>query len=247
MESRLAEELRLRYSPVAIIFTDKKPEGALQFKQGGWGCAIAMFTAAARGKTAVFDRDTIPCRGATVGLCFGESYHEIPGGIDYLLSTGRGEGYPEGEAYKKTPELARTLVEQFPIKDIPFTYVVFKPLGLVDESEETPQLVSFYADADQLSALVVMANYGLPGNENVIIPMAAACSTVCLIPYHESLQERPRAVVGITDISGRPFVDADTLAFTVPFAMFKQMEADVPGSFLEKKSWAKVRARIPQS
>jgi hypothetical protein len=31
----------------------------------------------------------------------------------------------------------------------------------------------------------------------------------------------------------------------MPFAMFKEMEANVAGSFLEKHDWAKVRARIP--
>ena len=191
------------------------------------------------------DRKTVGCFGGLVGLCFGSAYDQIPGGIEYFLSTGRGEGYPEGEAYKKTPELAKDLVEHFPITDIPYAYVVFKPLSAVDAQRETPVLVSFFVTPDQLSALVVLANYGAPGNENVIIPFAAACSTICLIPYNESKKERPRAVVGITDVTARLFIDPDMLTFTVPVGMFRRMEEDVPGSFLEKESWKKVRARIP--
>lgn len=244
MESRIASALKLRYQPVAIIFTDEKPEGAIQFKEGGRGCAIALFTAAARGNTAVIDRDTVGCGGGVTGLCFGSAYDKTPGGIEYFLSTGRGEGYPEGEFYKKTPELARDLVDRFPITDIPQTYVVFKPLSQVDADVETPVLVSFYATPDQLSGLVVLANYGVPGNENVIMPFAAACSTVCLIPYNESKREQPRAVVGITDVTARPIVPPEALSFTVPYAMFRRMEDDVPGSFLEKESWSKVRERI---
>lgn len=245
MDSIIARELRLRYQPVAVIFTDERPEGALQFREGTWGCAVAMFSAASKAKTAIFDRTTTGCTGGIVGLCFGSKYEEVPGGIEHFLSTGRGEGYPEGEAYKKTPELARTFVDELPITDIPQKYVVFKPLSEVDPEQETPVLVSFYAAPDQISALVVLANYGRPGGDNVIVPFSSACSTLCLIPYAESLKPRPRAVIGITDVTARPYVDPDILAFTVPWAMFGQMEADVPGSFLEKSSWKKVRERIP--
>lgn len=243
--SLIAKELKLRYAPVAIIFTDEKPEGALQFKEERWGCVMALFTAAAKGQTAVFDRQTFGCRGGGVGLGFGNQYEVFPGGIEYFLSTGRGEGYREGEAYKKTPELARSFVEQLPITDIPYTYVVFTPLEKVDLQKGTPQLVCFYANPDQLSALVVLANYDRPGNDSVIIPFGAGCHTVCLIPYQEARRERPRAVVGITDISARPMVDPDILSFTVPYKMFLEMEANVPGSFLEKHAWERVKKRIP--
>ncbi len=245
MNSRIAEEIKLRYEPVAVIFTDEKPDSAIQFKEGSWGCAIAMFTASARGKIAVFDRKTTGCTGAVSGLCFGQAYDQIPGGFEYFLSTGRGEGYPEGEAYKKSPELVRDFVEKLPTTDLPTEYVVFKPLSEVDPEKEKPALVSFYVNPDQLGALVVLANYRRPGFDNVMIPFGSACSTVCMFPYNESQTERPRAVVGVLDVSARPYIDPDLLAFTVPYEMFVEMEEDVPGSFLEKESWKKVRSRIP--
>lgn len=247
MESRIARELKLRFSPVAIIFTNDKPEGALQFGEGAWGCTVAMLTACANGKTAVFDRKTSGCRGGNVGLGFGNTYADFPGGIEYFLSTGRGEGYREGEGYKKTPELADNFIKQLPVADIPYSYVVFKPLEETDMLKDSPQMVCFYVNPDQLSALVVLANYGRPGNDNVIIPGGAGCHTVCLIPYYETKQERPRAVVGMTDVTARPMVDPDVLSFSVPFKMFLEMEENVPGSFLEKTSWHKVRTRIPET
>ena len=245
MESRIARELKVRYQPVAIIFTDEKPEDALQFKEGSRGCVVAMLSAVGRGETAVFDRRTYGCGGGGVGLGFGNTFSGAPGGIEYFLSTGRGEGYPEGEGYRKTPELARAFLDKLPITDIPFDYVVFKPLEQVEPDKETPQMVTFYVNADQLTALVVLANYDQPSSDNVIIPSAAGCQSVCLIPYHETQQEHPRAVVGMMDISARPHVDPDILSFTVPYQMFLRMEANVPGSFFEKGAWRKVSARIP--
>lgn len=245
MDSRIARELKLRCQPVAIIFTNEKPKKAMQFVPGKWACVIAMLNAAAKGKTAVFDKNTCGCGGGVVGLGFSDKFDQIPGGIEYLLSTGRGEGYPEGEGFKKTPELAKTFVEELPTTVIPFTYVVFKPLSDVDLAKETPQLVCILANADQISALGALANYDRPGGGSVIIPFGAGCHTICLIPYNESKCCSPRAVVGLTDVFARPQIDADLLSFTVPFKRFMEMENNVPGSFLEKSFWKGVLDRIP--
>ena len=46
MNSELATRLKLRYSPVAVLFSDEKPEKALEFAEQKWGCVAAMLTAA---------------------------------------------------------------------------------------------------------------------------------------------------------------------------------------------------------
>jgi hypothetical protein len=66
-----------------------------------------------------------------------------------------------------------------------------------------------------------------------------------LIPWNEAGKEYPQAVVGMTDITARPVIDADLLSFSVPLSMFKEMENNVPGSFLDKHDWHKVAERIP--
>ncbi len=244
MTSEIAKRLKLRYKPVAILFGQEKPAGALEFAEGRHGCVAAMLTAAAKGRQAVFSRSSCGCPGGLVGLGFGNSHLHFPGGFEYFLSTGAGEGYPEGEGYKKTPALVKTFTDVLPYDDIPFPYVIFKPLAAVEGAEE-PKIVVLYANPDQLSALVVLANYGREGNDNVIIPFGAGCHSTCLIPWYEAQAERPRAVVGMTDITARPFIDADLLAFSVPYAMFLEMEGNVPGSFLDKPDWQKVAGRIP--
>jgi uncharacterized protein (DUF169 family) len=245
MQSQISLSLKLRYQPVAILFTDLKPDDCLEFAEGQWGCVAAMLTAAAKGRQAVFSRKSYGCLGGGVGLGFGDLYPGFPGGFNDFLSTGRGEGHPSGEGYKKTPELAQTFVDGLPITDISAEYVIFKPLSAV-EADETPRIVVFYVNPDQLSALVVLANYGRPGGDNVIIPFAAGCQSAMLIPWHEASAARPRAVVGMTDITARPRIDADLLSFSIPFAMFCEMEANIPGSFLEKSDWDKVAQRIKE-
>jgi hypothetical protein len=224
-----------------------------------------MLASAAKGKTAVFSEDTYGCWGGGVGLGFGNQYLKFPGGVEcfhYFLSTGneqweRGketaehikdfvtkdflDDFLQGERYLKSPELVKEFVESMPMMDIPSKYVVFKPLTNVDAEEETPEIVFFLAPPDELSALVILANYGREGTENVIIPYAAGCQTIGIYPYQEAKSDTPRAVVGLTDISARENLakqlDRDLFSFAVPWKMFLEMEGYVDGSFLQRRTW----------
>lgn len=257
MESKIAESVGLKYSPVAIIFTDEKPEGALQFKEGRWGCVIAMLAGAAKGKTAVFDRKTYGCIGGGSGLGFGNTYLKFPGGIEYFLSKGNKEfcateigkgivsnmpALSHGEAYKKTPEFAKSFADNLPYYDVPTEYVVFKPLEKVLPTEK-PEVVVFLATPDQLSGLVVLASYNRHGGDNVISPWCAGCHSICIIPLNEGKSENPRGVIGLFDISARNKVDKDILSFSVPYKMFLEMEENVAESFLTRDVWLKIKGR----
>lgn len=265
MKSVIAGALALKYEPVAILLTNEKPANAVQFKEGKFSCVMFMLAAAVRGRQAVFDRKTFGCPGGGVGLGFGNQYRNFPGGEEafcHFLSMGNKESEPGmqvvdtvkpfisdelydelvyGERYVKTPELVMKFIECLPITDVPFEYVVFKPLGQVDEDNEKPETVIFLADMDQLAALVVLASYERESNEAVIIPQAAGCQTIGIYPFNEALREHPRAVVGLTDISARVQIKRqlkdDVMSFAVPLAMFHEMEANVPGSFLERHTW----------
>jgi uncharacterized protein (DUF169 family) len=266
MKSKIADAVGLKQQPVALLWTNEKPEGALQFKEGKWGCVMWNLANAAKGKTAAFDRKTYGCLGGGVGLGFGNKYLEWPGGIEcfyYFLSTGneqweRGkelaqkvepylrkesfEHFVHGEGYVKTPELVKKFIEQLPIMDIPAEYVVFKPLSDLDPDQEQPQVVIMFADPDQLSALVVLANYDRESRESVIIPHGAGCHTIGIFPYREARREPQRAVVGLTDLSARVSIarqlGRNLMTFSVPWKMFLEMESNVEGSFLQRRTWA---------
>jgi len=80
MESQIAQKLRLRYAPVALAWSETRPEKASEFKEGKWGCVMWMAARAARGGTAVCGRKTFGCFGGEVGLGFGDAYKQFPGG-----------------------------------------------------------------------------------------------------------------------------------------------------------------------
>ncbi len=244
MNSRIAEELLLKNSPVVMSTSNEIPAGAIQFKQGARGCVVSLFTAASHGKTAVVDAETTGCMGGSIGMGFCDQFPDIPGGMEYFLSTGYGEGYREGEGYKKTPELAKAFMDELPATVNSEKYVVFSPLEAIDADSNPPLLVSFIVNVDQLSALIVLANYGRVTNDNAAVQFAAGCHSIFLLPLAESKKPLPKAIIGLTDVTARPFVEADKLSFTVPWSMFQEMENNVEGSFLEKHDWKKVKERI---
>jgi len=265
MKSVTAAALRLRHDPVALLWTDEKPDQALQFHQEKWGCVMAMFAQAALGKTVVFDRKSYGCLGGGVGIGFGNLYLNWRGGIDCFcgfLSTGNEgkedagtiaeeirktgrklavERFLHGEGYVKSPELARKFVASLPMVDIPARYVVFKPLREVDGENETPVVVVFVANADQVSALVSLSNYGRGTLDNVVVRAGAGCQSIGILAYNETRLEKPRGVIGLTDTAARAYTAAtlghDVLTFAVPYKMFLELEENVPGSFLERETW----------
>ena len=271
MESAIAKALGMTLQPVALLFSDEKPEGAMQFAERRWGCVMWLLATAAKGKAACADAATFGCIGGGVGLGFGNQYEKSwPGGIDCFygfLSTGndgsghgravadslatqgwRGEvveHFRHGEGYVKTPELTKEFVDTLPITQVPKRYVVMKPLAEV-AAGEAPEVVIFLVDPDRLAGLVVLANHAGGGNENVAIPWAAGCQTIGILPYREARSERPRAVVGLTDPSARLYISKlvghGLMTFAVPFALYFRMEADVPGSFLERDTWRALMA-----
>jgi uncharacterized protein (DUF169 family) len=265
MESKIAGTLFLKFQPIALIWSDEKPAGAVQFQEGKWGCIMWLAASAAKGKAAACDRKTFGCFGGGVGMGFGDQYVNFPGGKEcfcHFLSAGNDQweqglqtaekvkpflrketydNFVSGERYIKTPQRVHQFIESLPITDIPAEYIIFKPLSDVDVDQETPQVIIFFADPDQLSALVVLANYDRPDNHNVIIPYAAGCQTIGIYPYQEAKAERQKAVVGLTDLSARVYIRkqlADNLmTFAVPLKMFEELEQNVEGSFLERPTW----------
>ena len=57
MTSIIAREVGLGTEPVALIWSDTKPEDALELRKDAWGCVIWLYAKVARdGRTAVFSK-----------------------------------------------------------------------------------------------------------------------------------------------------------------------------------------------
>jgi len=265
MLSKIASAVQLELQPVALVWCDEKPAGAMEFTPGKWGCVLFLLAAAAKGKTAVASRETFGCFGGGVGLGFGNQYKNFPGGEECFCrflssgnagtepgqSIGQGmaasgaaamaEDFLLGERYLKSPDIVRHFVAGLPMTDVPCRYVAMKPLADVDAEHDQVQSITFLVNPDQLSALVVLANYDSQHNENVIIPFAAGCQAIGICTFRESQRPEPRAVVGLVDLSARKNLrrqlGRDVMSFSVTPGMFQRMESNVEGSFLDRPTW----------
>jgi len=269
MKTRTGEAIGLGTQAVALLWADTLPPEAIGFRPGRWGCVASLFAAiATRGRVAAFDRDSYGCWGGGVGLGFGNCYQAFPGGVEAFcrfLSDGNARTAPgramgermaaggaafaddflNGEKYQADPGTAARFVAALPMVELPARYVVVKPLDRVDPACEVPQCVTFFVDPDQLSALVVLANFGDPSGERVTIPWAAACQVMGLLAYRERGRAQPRGLVGLTDLTARRNVRAslgpNVLSFTAPWPLFQEMERNAEDCFLQRETWRELR------
>ncbi len=229
--------------PIIFFYTAKpgKWENARPDKKSH--CVIAQLAQVRKGQALCLDRDTVGCGGGKRYLGF---VQELRPNFEYFLSCGI-EGEMEGERYKKSPELVRELLKnQAPFK-APEKYIVFKRWENLDESD-VPSVVIFFASGDVLSGLFTLANYNESDPNGVITPMGSGCSSIVQNPYLEQASTHPRAVLGMFDVSARPYVPANTLTFAVPWPKFVSMVENMEESFLITGSWGKVRNRMmPQT
>ncbi len=205
----------------------------------GHKCIMGDLAKVRQGASLYFGAETIGCFGGKRYLGFGG---ELMPNFKYFLSCGI-EGQLEGERYKKTPDIVREMMKKSPRMKAPTKYIVFKRWDMLEESDE-PEVVIFFAHADVLSGLFTLANFDEVEPNAVFAPFSAGCGSIVQYPYLEKDSDRPRAVLGMFDVSARPFVRPDHLTFAVPMCKFVRMIENMDESFLITGSWSKVQNRI---
>jgi len=224
--------------PLAFYYTDDAGRGEAVKEAKGHVCFLGSLNKVIEGKTLSFNIKSVGCFGGKRYLGFSQ---ELMEGFEYFLSCGI-PGKLEGERYKKTPELVRELVKKAPCHEAPAKYIVFSRWDKLSEND-APSVVIFFAKPDVLSGLFTLANFD-EVETGVITPFGAGCNTIVSGPYLENKNDRPRAVLGLFDVSARPFLPEDVLSFAVPMKKFVTMVDNMEESFLITNSWKKVRTRI---
>ena len=125
----------------------------------------------------------------------------------------------------------------------PARFIIFKRFDILEQSDD-PDAVIFFATADVLSGLFTLANYDEAEPNGVFCPFSVGCGSIVQYPYLEKDSTRPKAVIGMFDVSARPYVPKETLTFAVPINKFIRMVHNRGESFLITRSWEKVRKRL---
>lgn len=234
------QKLELRYSPVGFCFSDTHPQEAIMIKKNGHGCIMPLIFSSASGKTVAFDENHIGWDCSAFHLGYKDW---IFPGIEYFLSHSK-DNAVRCERFVKTPALAKTFLESIRTKEKSKGTAVFKPLDKFSNSE-SPEVVIFFANADQLSALVYLLYFNDPSKEDCVVTrFASACASIITLPLHYARNGEKKAVWGLHDITARSRLPKELMTFTVPYDVLVEMGKDINQSFLITESWKKIAQRI---
>ena len=225
--------------PIVFYYADEPGAVELVKPSSGHRCIMVELSKVRAGRCLCFDSQSVGCFGGKRYLGFTD---EVMPNFEYFLSYGI-PGKLEGERYKKSPEVVKEMMKKMPEFKAPGRFIVFKRWDMLEEKDE-PDVVIFFACPDVLSGLFTLANFDEAVINAVFAPFAAGCGSIVRYPYLEKASEHPRAVLGMFDVSARPFVSKDTLSFSVPMVKFMRMVENMEESFLTTVSWDKVKQRM---
>lgn len=268
MKSLIVENLRPEFEPVAVVWSDSIPLDTFQFKKGKFACILYLFAEACRrGKIAAASRGTITCTGGRAALGFGNDFDASDELLDQhaaLFSKGlksaknreayqaRIEAAPKnwksmyeyGERRHSSAALAREwILHGLPRYDIPYRYVLFKPLSRVTPDENI-RAVIFPVNPLELSGLVTLAGSVMPGTDPLRAPQGTDCSSIAAFAYAEAESAVPRAVLGMLGADGRELMRRrfrdDIMTLTLAAPLFLRMEQEADDCVFQIPSWKKL-------
>jgi uncharacterized protein (DUF169 family) len=225
--------------PITFYYTDKPENARIVVPPIKRSCLICELKKVRSGESLAYNSDAVKCFGAKRYLGFTDT---IRPNFEYFLSCGI-ENEMEGERYIRTPELVNELMKNQKKLKITGKYIVFKRWDKLEE-QDSPDVAIFFAKPDILSGLFTLANYDQSEPNSTIAPFGAGCGSIVYYPWIEKDSERPRAVIGMFDVSARPCVPAGELTFSVPMIKLVKMISYMDESFLITRSWEDVRKRI---
>jgi len=228
--------------PIVFYYSDSAGDIEIVKKTSDHACVIGVLNKVRKGRALCFNMDSIGCSGGKRYLGYDK---QMMPDFEYFLSCGI-PGKIEGERYKKSPGIVREIMRDMPAFEAPAKYIIFKRWDSLDESDN-PDVVIFYATDDVLSGLFTLAGFDEAEPSSIIAPFSSGCGSIVMHPYLEKDRPAPRCVIGMFDVSARPFVQSNILSFSAPMIKFERMIGNMKESFLITPSWKKIRSRIARS
>lgn len=224
--------------PIAFFYSDDETNADAAPKSEKWNCFIGALAQVRRGKSLAFDINSIGCSGGKRYLGFSD---KLRPGFEYFLSCGNEE--MEGERYLKTPAQVKQFLKVNPVSPANASKIVFKRWDML-EAEDKPEVVIFFATPDILSGLFTLAGYDRDDFQGTIAPFGSGCASIVQYPLAECKNPKPRAILGMFDVSARPYIKENEFTFALPFIRFLEISSYLDESFLNTLSWQKVKSRI---
>lgn len=264
MQSKISQELNMKFPPIALIKSDEKPEDAIGPKGEKGGCVMSFVAQTiAKRKTTYFGREHISCGGINVGFGWGSGFANEDM-IDFqatFLSLGV-DSAPDREAYEERLnhmpkhsqemfrhgeriycdfETAKESIKNRPVYD-EGQYVIFKGLENLKDGE-IPESVIFTVNPIELTAIIqINTSFRLDGTY-ILTPQASACQTIGCFTFKESDSDNPKPVLGPIDFAGRSkmkhFIPNEYLTLSMPWKLFLKLEEVSKNSVLQTDLWKK--------
>jgi uncharacterized protein YceK len=235
----IREKLGLDLFPVGMYFSDIRPEDAIGFKNKGSGCIMPLIFSAAKGKTVAFDKDTTGWDCSAFYLGYKDWIFK---GIECFLSDGSALGRT-GERFIKTRGQAKAFITSLKPKKINTRVTIFKPLEKFG-SDEIPELVIFFANADQLSGLIFLLHFSQPERDDLVVTrLMSGCGSVVTLPMKYKAEGKTKAVCGMHDISARLRIPSEWMTLAMPFKLVADMFEDIGKSFILTENWERIKER----
>jgi hypothetical protein len=225
--------------PVTFYYSEGTGGAEVVPPAGTWKCLIGELMKVRRGASLCYNSEAIGCRG---GKRYSALSQEFTPDFRYFLSCGIA-GEMEGERYKRAPEIVDDIMKAHQDLGVTGKNIIFKRWDKLDVADN-PEVAVFFGHADILSGLFTLANFDRADPDGVFAPFGAGCSSTIYHPYIESRSDSPRGVLGMFDVSARPYVGDDILTFSVPMKRFVQMIDYMDESFLVTEAWGRVQKRL---
>ncbi len=149
-----------------------------------------------------------------------------------ILNSERKNGAPMGEGLKASPSIAQEWLDKTKYPAPSGKTVLLGPVRL--DHWEQVQTVTFFADPDRFSALMILAAYWSSDPDEVHAAFSSGCGLLWEVFHHHT---KDRAVIGCTDIAMRKHIPPEVLCLSVTPQRFERMVGFPDDAFLMKSWW----------